>query len=113
MVISRSTEELSSGFMSVWSLPADSVGEPMLESAWGDRSVQIGGVFDGATAIIEGSNDGVTYRTLVDPRGNALSVIGAGLEQILESVRYTRPRVAGGTDLTAITFHLFGRRSTR
>lgn len=81
----------------------DDDGAPVEMSGFADRSVQVVGTFDGATIVIEGSNDGTNYHTLNDPQGNALTITSAKTEQILEVTRWIRCRVsvngAGSTDL--------------
>ena len=64
-----------------------------------DRSIQVDGTFGGATIILQGSNDGVTWFTLTSPDGTACSFTSAGLKQVLEVVRYMRPSVTGGTSV--------------
>ena len=67
-------------------------------SAWQDRSVHVGGVFGGATVVIEGSNadDKSDPISLRDPAGNNLTFSAAGLKQILELPRWIRPKVTAG-----------------
>jgi len=67
-----------------------------------DRSVSFEGTFGGATAVLQGSNDGTNWHTLLDPFGNQISMTAAGLTQVLEFTRYTRPSVSGGSGV-AIT----------
>jgi hypothetical protein len=78
---------------------------------WADRSVQIVGTFNGGTVVVEGSNDGVTWATLNDPQGNALSFTTSKIEQILEVVLYTRPRVTAGTGVD-VDVHFLLRRTS-
>jgi hypothetical protein len=59
-------------------------------------SVQFSGTWNGATAVLLGSNDNVTFFTLTDPQGNAISKTADGLEQIEENVRYIKPSTSGG-----------------
>jgi len=65
---------------------------------YADKTVQITGTWDGATVLIQGSNDATTYFTLTDPQGNAVSFTADGMETIMESPLYIRPfrSVAGG-----------------
>ena len=70
------------------------------------RSIQIGGTFDSATVVIEGSNDGTNYLTLTDPQGNALSKTAAAIEAIQESPRFLRPKVTSAGGSTSIDIHL-------
>jgi hypothetical protein len=76
-----------------------------------DRSVQIAGTFDGATVILEGSNDGTNYRPLTDPQGNDISKTSASLEQITESVLHARPRLTGAGGSTSITVTIAARKT--
>ena len=79
-----------------------------------DRSVQIEGTFGaGGNLRIEGSNDGTNYRPLVDPQGNALDITSAKIEQVLEIVRYIRPRVTAGDGTTSLTVTMIVRRPFR
>lgn len=61
-----------------------------------DRSVQVDGTFNGATCVIEGSNDGLTYTTLRNPFGDPLAFTTGGVQAVLEPVRFIRPRALGG-----------------
>lgn len=71
-----------------------------------DRSVQADGNFGGATLVIEGSNDGVSYTTLRNAFGDPLAFTSPGLQSVLEPVRFIRPRVVGGAS-AAINTRLF------
>lgn len=84
-------------------------GLPLEYAQLADRTVQAGGTFDGGTVVIEGSVDGVTYHTLTDPQGNALSFTSGGLEAITEVVAYIRPRVTGGGAGTSINANILMR----
>ena len=92
-------------------LASGDTGQPVVLAQFADRTVQVGGTFDGASLIFEGSNDGATYHTLMDPQGNALSFTAAGLEAVLELPLWVRPRVSGGGAGVAINVTLVGRRS--
>lgn len=84
-------------------------GAPVELAQYADRSVQITGVFAGASCVIEGSNDGVNYATLTDPQGNALTLSSAKIEAVIELVRYLRPRVTGGDGTTNLTITMLMR----
>lgn len=92
-----------------WSLTgADGEGEWVDLSALQDRTVHIFGSFNGATVVIEGSNEAAptvggagNAITLRDPAANNLSFTAAGLKAILELPRWIRPRVTAGT-VTAV-----------
>lgn len=64
----------------------------------------VGTTFGGATAVLEGSEDGVTYFTLKDVLGNNVSTAVAGRFDIEAIPYHVRPRTSGGTgtDLTVI-----------
>ena len=67
-----------------------------------DKTVQITGTHGGATTVIQGSNDGVTWDTLKDINGNDLSFTTTfDTRAIAENPRYIRPTTSGGsgTDL--------------
>jgi len=84
--------------------------------AFRDISVQVTGTFgSGGTLLIEGSNEATPTNaaTLNDPQGNAISVQAAKIEQVLESVRWIRPRVSAGDGTTSLTVNLWGGRSIR
>ncbi len=77
-----------------------------------DRSVQIEGTFDGATVVIQGSNDGSNWQSLTDPQGNAISKAASALEAISELTRYIRPSVSGSVNgTTSINVYLYAKRS--
>lgn len=89
-----------------WAAMANSdVGTALSAAQLADKSVQISGTFGaGGTIIIEGSNNGgVSYSTLRDPQGTALSFTAADLKQILENADLLRPRVTAGDGTTALT----------
>lgn len=85
-------------------------GTPLSFPDWSDRTVQISGTFGvGGTCVIEGSNDGVTYSTLTDSNGVALSITANSVKQINELPLFTRPR-ATGDGSTAIVVSVLARR---
>lgn len=84
----------------------DATGTPITMAGSTVRSVQIDGTFDSSTVTIEGSNDGVTYFTLNDPQGNAISKTSAAFEAIQESPRFLRPKVASAGGSTSINIYL-------
>ena|ERR1700719_1971374 len=76
-----------------------------------DRTVQFEGTF-GAAGIyaLQGSNDGVTFHTLHDPLGNAISTGVSALYQILENPWFIAPiLVSGGDGTTSVTVSLCSR----
>jgi len=60
-------------------------------------SVQVRGTFGGATVVLQGSNDGVTYSTLKDLQGNALSFTAAGYAEFSSAAEFLKPSISGGT----------------
>lgn len=71
-------------------------GSPLRAPGLPQKVVQVKGTFGGATCVIEGSNDNVTYVTLNDVDGAPLSFAAAGMKGIKESPLYLRPKVTGG-----------------
>jgi hypothetical protein len=65
-------------------------------SRFPDRTVQVSGTFGGATLTVEGSNDNVTWFTLTNQAGDALSFTAAGLELIAQNPKYIRIGRSGG-----------------
>ncbi|WP_374312437.1 hypothetical protein [Dongia sp.] len=90
-------------------LLASETGEPVEAAQFADRSVQISGSFGGASVIVEGSNDGVSYFPLTDPQGNSLTFTASKLEAVTELTRWLRPRVSGGDGTTEIAFVLLAK----
>lgn len=87
----------------------DCVASPSDLSEYSDRSVQVSGVFGGASLAIRGSNDGTNYAGLSDPQGVALVFSSGGLKAILEASMYVRPEIAGGVG-SSIDVTMFLRR---
>ncbi len=78
--------------------------------SFADKTVHVKGNFSGpATLVIEGSNDGVTWVTLTDPGGTALSFTAEDLKVILENPREIRPRVTAGDGSTDLDVFIVGR----
>lgn len=100
-VVNDTSTEVSTlygkGSLATWTaLTTGDTGKPVSGVGLSDRSVQFTGTFGGATVVLEGSNDGTNWVTLTDPAGVALSFTSAGLKQVLQITRYTRPNVSGG-----------------
>lgn len=60
-------------------------------------AVTFGATFGGATAVLQGSIDGVTYATLTDLVGNPISATAAKVQEFTSSALYIKPSVSGGT----------------
>jgi len=104
------TEAPGDGFVAAWGpLANDDVGAALAGYGAPDRCVQVEGFLDGATVVLEGSNNGADWHTLRDPTGTALSFTAAGLKGVLEVPRYVRPSVSGGGASTAVNVSLFIR----
>ena len=81
--------------MAVWNLTtADPTGDALSWADWADRSVTFTGTWGGATAALEGSNDGSTWIPLADPQGTAITRTSNGIEAVLELTRYVRARLS-------------------
>lgn len=90
-----------------WALTtANHTGAAFSWTEWADRTATFTGTWGGATAVLEGSNDGSTWITLADPQGNAISKTADAIEAILEMPVFVRPRLsvvgAGATITVAI-----------
>ncbi len=88
-------------------------GQPLDTQEFPDISIQVLGTFGaGGNLKIEGSNEvtPTNWALLNDPQGNALDVTTAKIEQVLENVRWIRPRVSAGDGTTALTVRLYGGR---
>jgi hypothetical protein len=115
--IDRNLSEVGNAALVTWTpmtFAGLDVGAPVQWVEYADRCVQVSGTFGAAGSVtLEGSNDGVTYATLADPQGNALTITAAKLEQVLELPRYVRPRVTAGDGTTSLTVTICMRRVTR
>ena len=91
----------------------NNVGNSISFAQWADRSVQFNGVFNNCTVVWEGSNDdGVTWTTLNDAFGAAISKTAAALTQVTEVSQLARPRVNTAGVNTSITVAALLRRAT-
>jgi hypothetical protein len=81
-------------------------GSPMPFSQYTDKSVQVTGVFGGATLRVEGSNNGTDWAALTDPQGNDLNITAGKIELVTEATLFVRPRVIGGDGTTSLSVHL-------
>ena len=89
-----------------WDLTtADATGVEVAWSNYADRSVTFTGTWGGATAALEGSNDGSTWVPITDPQGTAITRTSNGIEAATEITRFVRAKLttAGvGATVTAI-----------
>jgi hypothetical protein len=80
--------------LATWSLTsADHTGDALSWCDWADRSITFAGTWGGATAGLEGSNDGSTWIALADPQGTAISKTANAIEAVLELTRFVRARL--------------------
>jgi hypothetical protein len=87
-------------------VPIDRTSGIMAYMAQSDRSVDIDGNFNGATVVIQGTNqwpDTGKFKPLRDPAGNSLSFSTSDIRQILEIAAAIVPVISGGTGLTSLT----------
>jgi len=98
-----------SSFLTIWALGAGSVGQEEDISQGAERSVQIDGELDGASVLIEGSNDGTHYHALCTHDGLFLAFKQTGFSGVRELCRMIRPRVEGGGPSTKLTIALLVR----
>ncbi len=77
-----------------------------------DRSVQIIGVFDTCTIVLQGSNEATptNWHTLADPQGSAISTASAILVAILENVSWIRPLMSSAGASSDIDVILLSRK---
>lgn len=85
-----------------WALGNADTGVASNIKRWADRTVHVTGTFGGATVTIQGSNDNVTFATLNDNTGAALTFTAAGLKVILENPTYIRAVTSGGAGTAVV-----------
>lgn len=107
--------EYDGTFVRQWIMTAGEDGAAVSLPRHSDRSVQIAGVFDGATITIEGTLDGIDWGPLNDQSDNKLrfSSYPAGdttiIEAIAQAVISVRPKTTGGGASTALRITLLSR----
>lgn len=100
-------------FQLIWALTtANFDGAPVERPQWYDRVLLVTGTFGGATVILEGSADGVTYVPLKDANGTAISLTAAGHFHLLGTPRFVRPRLSVVGAGAALNVALLCRRPT-
>jgi len=96
----------------VWNLTnVDTEGAPVRWCQYADRSIQLSGVWNGATVVLQGSNDGTAWFTLSDPQANPISASVNTLEQVLEMTQFVRPLLTNGGAATVLAANLVVRRA--
>jgi len=99
----------------VWTLGSganNNVGAAIPFTQWADRSVQMNGTFNVATVVWQGSNDdGVTWTTLTNPLGQAISHNAAAIDAVVEVCQLARPSSSGGGVAQSVTIAAVLRRA--
>lgn len=80
-----------------WALAGADTGLPWSINYAADLTVQVSGTFGGATAVLEGSNDGTNWATLNAVVGTNTSFTSAGIRKAAEMPAYIRAVTSGGT----------------
>jgi hypothetical protein len=79
-------------------------GNPAQLRKWPTKTVQVFGTFGvGGSVSFQGSNDGVSWATLKDSLGAALTFTSAGLRDILENCAQYRAIVTAGDGTTSLS----------
>ena len=71
-----------------------------------DKTIQFSGTWNGATAILQGSNDGSVWFGLNQPDGTPISTTVDALFQVLENTKHVRPVTSGGGGSTSVNARL-------
>lgn len=101
---SRTSTGHTAAFVATWAdLALGDTGDSLPFSQYTDKSVQVFGIFGGATVALEGSNDGVHWSPLTDPQGNDLLITSSKIEMVTEATLQVRPNITGGDGTTALT----------
>jgi hypothetical protein len=116
-IVAPTTKDISgdgSVFLISWNLTtADTTGAPIIGISWADRTALFQSLsWGGATAAIEGSNDGSVYVPLTDIQGVAISKSANDIESIVELTRYVQPRLTIPGTAAAVTVSIVARRAT-
>ncbi len=111
-MINKQASNLEGGQLGfTWAdIPAGETCQAATHGGTGDRTLQVEGVFGGATVLLEGSLNGTDYHTLHDTVGVELAFTSAGLRAVLENVIHIRPSIVGGDGTTLINVTLAVRR---
>ena len=94
----------------VWDhLKALETGDVLTVALFSRISVQIDGQFDGASVMVEGSNDGQHWYVLIDAQDNHMQFTYDNLADVGQLSRWLRPVVLGGGKMTDLTVTAFCR----
>lgn len=66
-------------------------------------SFQVSGTFDGASVLIQGSNDGEEFYVLKDRWGAQIRLVNSMIATLGDIARVIRPAITGGGDETSLT----------
>lgn len=95
-----------------WVLTGTDTGNAETAPQYPVKTVQVVGTFGGGTVVIQGSNDGgVTWTTLTDPQGNALSLTAAAIEKVQENPLQYRP--VATVSVTSVTVIIVAESGSR
>lgn len=98
--------------MITWALTStDTDGAPAEWCAYADRTVTFTGTWGGATAALEGSNDGVTWLPLADVQGTAITATANKIETAVELTRFVRPNLTTAGSGAAVSATIVMRKN--
>lgn len=109
------TPQDGASYLHTWNLTtADPTGDSIKHPGASDRTIQfIADTAGAATAILEGSMDDVTFFTLTDGQGNAISFTASGGEMVAENMLFYRVRLSTAGSGAIWTCHLLSRSTMR
>jgi hypothetical protein len=120
-ILAKTNHVEHSVLQSVWALMGGAdVGTADQLSRYPVHSVQMGSgtvagpgnTFGGATVVLQGSDDGITWFTLKDVTGATVSATSAARFDLNDVPKNTRPSTSGGTGTSVtviVTSRSFGR----
>jgi hypothetical protein len=111
VVNGKTNHRQHSVLQSTWVLGDADSGTLEQLSRYPNKSIQIGttgDVFGGATVLVEGSDDGVTFTTIKDIQGNSVSTLTATRYDVTDIPYHIRPRSSGGSG-TSVTVIITSR----
>lgn len=95
-------------FSTSWALGIADTGIAVQVAQFQDLCIQVTGTIGGATVVVEGSLDNLTFATLSNQAGAAISLTANGIKQVGETPRWLRVSSSGGT-ASVIVATLFAR----
>jgi hypothetical protein len=98
--------------MITWALTsANADGAPAEWCSFADRTATFTGTWGGATAALEGSNDGTNWLPLADVQGTAITATSNKIEMAVELTRFVRPNLTTAGSGAAVSATLLMRRN--